>query len=138
MQSQFLVTVDVVAFSPGDHVLLVRRANPPYAGSWALPGGFVEPNEDLPEAAARELAEETGLELRARELRQLAAYGAPDRDPRRGRVVTIAFHVRLATQPDVMGGDDAAHAAWVPVETALVEGLAFDHAQILRDALACT
>lgn len=136
MQQQFLVTVDVVAFSPGGHVLLIRRGHPPYAGSWALPGGFVEIDEDLPDAAARELLEETGLEVAAADLRQLAAYGAPGRDPRRGRVVTIAFHVTLGSRADVVGGDDAAHAEWVPVEKALAEGLAFDHGQILSDALA--
>lgn len=132
----FLVTVDVVAFSPGDRVLLVRRAHPPYAGAWALPGGFVEPDEDLPDAAVRELAEETGLGLTVADLRQVGAYGAPGRDPRRGRVVTVAFDASVATQPDVVGGDDAAHAAWVPVERAFAEGLAFDHAKILGDALA--
>jgi len=129
------VTVDVVAFGPGDQVLLVRRAHPPYAGSWALPGGFVEPDEDLPDAASRELAEETGLVVAPERLRQVAAYGAPGRDPRRGRVVTIAFQVTTATCSAVVGGDDAAHAEWVPVARALAEGLAFDHDEILRDAL---
>ncbi|WP_239460159.1 NUDIX domain-containing protein [Nocardioides daejeonensis] len=132
----FLVTVDVVAFAPGGQVLLVRRGRPPYAGSWALPGGFVETDEDLPDAAVRELAEETGLELAVADVTQLGAYGAPGRDPRRGRVVTIAFTTRLAILPDVFGADDAAEARWMPVEQALAEGLAFDHARILADALA--
>ncbi len=129
-----LLTVDVVVRA-GGQVLLVRRGHDPFAGAWALPGGFVDPGEGLEEAAVRELAEETGLVLEPSALCQLAAYGAPGRDPRRGRVVTVAFVADLATPEPVRGDDDAADAAWLDPALAFAEGLAFDHAEILRDAL---
>ena len=144
------LTADVVALlrrgGPGggeDSVLLVRRGAPPFEGSWALPGGFVDPDEDPQVAALRELGEETGLDLADVALRELGVYGAPGRDPR-GRVVSSAWWVRLdgaaGAAPAVEGGDDAAEAAWVPVAEALSGDergqLAFDHAAVLRDALA--
>jgi 8-oxo-dGTP diphosphatase len=131
------VTVDVVALAPVDgvqHVLVVRRGNPPFEGAWALPGGYLEVDEDLATSAARELAEETGVEVDPAHLRQLGAYGAPDRDPR-GRTVSVAHLIRLESAPEVTGGDDAADARWVAVDGVLGQGLAFDHDQILRDAL---
>ena len=130
------VTVDVVALTPVDgrlHVLVVRRGNPPFEGQWALPGGFLEVDEELADGAARELQEETGVRLDPTDLRQLGAYGAPDRDPR-GRTISIAHVVHLESASEAKGGDDAADAAWVEVGKALDEGLAFDHDQILRDA----
>ena len=132
------VTVDVVVFTiRADRlaVLLVRRGEAPHLGEWALPGGFIRPDEDLDHAAHRELAEETGLATGIH-LEQLRSYGAPERDPRM-RTVTVAY---LALAPDLaapVAGTDAAHAEWVPVQQALTDrvGLAFDHAQILKDAL---
>jgi 8-oxo-dGTP diphosphatase len=132
------VTVDVVALAPVDgqtHLLVVRRGNPPFEGQWALPGGYLEVDEDLAVSAARELAEETGIHLDPSVLGQLGAYGAPDRDPR-GRTISVAHVVRLDAAPDAKGGDDAAEAAWVEVGKALADGLAFDHEQIVRDALS--
>lgn len=121
-----------------DHVLLVRRGSDPFAGRWAFPGGFVEPDEDPEAGVRRELREETGLDPADLPLRQVGTYGAPDRDPR-GRVVSVAWWGRLpadASLPRVTGGDDAADARWLPVEQVLADdALAFDHAAILQDAL---
>ncbi len=134
------LTADVVAFSlrpdTGLSVLLVKRGQAPHKGRWALPGGFVEENEDVERAARRELAEETGVRLRRLPLTQVGAYAAPRRDPRH-RTVSVAWLAVLGPDVDTAAGDDAAEAAWVPVEE--MRGsrrLAFDHAKILDDALA--
>jgi 8-oxo-dGTP diphosphatase len=133
----FAVTADLVVLTlTGDTLcaLLVRRGIEPYLGDWALPGGFVRPDEDLETAARRELAEETGLAPGTVHIEQLAGYGAPDRDPRM-RVVTIAY---LALAPDLPvphAGTDAAEARWTPVAGLRPESLAFDHAKILADGL---
>lgn len=142
----FAVTVDLTVFTIHDgalSVLLIRRGDDPYAGRWALPGGFVELDEDAATAAWRELAEETGLERFSGHLEQLATYSAPDRDPRM-RVVSIA-HLAFAPGLSRRGptaGSDASAARWWPVEDLGLDGgqeagveLAFDHAEILRDAL---
>jgi len=134
----FAVTADVVLLA-GDppRVLLIRRGRDPYAGHLALPGGFVDIDEDLAPAAARELAEETGVS--GVDLVQLAAYGAPGRDPRQ-RTVSVA-HLGLLPEPvPATAADDAADAGWYDA-AAVLEGdepLAFDHARVLRDALART
>lgn len=113
-------------------VLLIERAHPPFAGTWALPGGFLDEHEDLEACARRELMEETGVQVGR--LEQLAAYGRPGRDPR-GRTVTIAFLANAgADTRDPRGGDDARRAEWHPALRP--PPLAFDHAQILADALA--
>jgi 8-oxo-dGTP diphosphatase len=143
------VTVDIVALTIRDgalQVLLVERGEEPFRGRLALPGGFVRSSRDargrlrgesLDEAAARELAEETGLRaghasLRRVHLEQLASYGAPHRDPRM-RVFTVAYLAFAADMPDPVAGGDAAAAIWVPV--AEVGRLAFDHGEILADGL---
>jgi len=134
----FAVTVDVVVLTvPERHlqVLLVQRGVPPYEGMWAFPGGFKRPSETLDEAAARELVEETGLDA-ASLLRQFGAYGDPGRDPRMN-VVTVGYFAVLPELGELAGGTDAVAAASIPVSDAL-EGrieLAFDHADILRDAV---
>jgi 8-oxo-dGTP diphosphatase len=134
------VTVDVVALTIRDgelHVLLVRRGQPPYQDFWALPGGFVRPDEDLAAGARRELAEETGLggaQLRRVHLEQLASYGATDRDPRM-RVVSVAHLAFAPDLPDPDTGTDAAEAQWLPVTALPTRQLAFDHAQIVADGL---
>lgn len=135
----FAVTVDVVILTMRArqlHVLLVRRGLKPFEGMWAVPGGFKRPTETLDEAAQRELVEETGVAA-PRSLTQLGAYGDPGRDPRMN-VVTVAYLAVLRSVSGVVAGTDAAAAALVPVSEAL-DGkteLAFDHARILRDAVA--
>ena len=130
------VTADAVLLVRVDgtvQALVIRRGNPPFEGQWALPGGFVDPDEDLQPAAVRELAEETGLDVP--QLRQLRAYGAPERDPRH-RTVSVAHLAVLDETVEPTAGDDAAHAEWKEVDWLLEDGrLAFDHAQILRDAV---
>ncbi|MBS7659812.1 MAG: NUDIX hydrolase [Candidatus Bathyarchaeia archaeon] len=123
-----LLAVDVVAIID-DGVVLIRRANPPYEGFYALPGGFVEYGERVEDAALREMLEETGLEVRLKAL--IGVYSDPSRDPR-GHVVSIAY---LA---DVVGGalkpaTDAKEAKVFPIGN-IPEKLAFDHEQILKDA----
>ena len=135
----FAVTADVIVFTVVNgvlHVALVERGNDPYKGRWALPGGFVEPDEDLADAAARELEEETGIRSEPAELAQLGAYGAPGRDPRM-RVVTVAFWTIQPGLSELTGASDAASARLVPVDEALGDPgeLAFDHHQILSDAV---
>lgn len=133
------VTVDLVVLTVREdqlHVLTVRRGEEPYAGEWALPGGFVHPDEGLRAAAERELHEETGLAAERFHLEQLASYGDPDRDPRM-RTVTVA-HVALAADlPAPTAGSDAAEASWQPVGALLerADSLAFDHTTILRDGV---
>ncbi|WP_171111968.1 MULTISPECIES: NUDIX domain-containing protein [Streptomyces] len=131
----FAVTVDlaVLTLRAGAlHVLLVERGQEPYAGRWALPGGFVLPDESAETAARRELGEETGLsDVSGLHLEQLRTYSEPDRDPRM-RVVSVAFTALLPDPPEPHGGGDAAQARWVPYDTA--RPLAFDHDRILADA----
>ena len=121
--------VVIAPFEDGDRVLLVRRGAPP--PGWAIPGGFVEPHEDLPDAARRELHEETGIVLDS--LEHIGAYGHPDRDPR-GRIIGIVFGARLAAPPAVTAGDDAADARWFPIDE-LPDEIAFDHRDALHDAI---
>jgi 8-oxo-dGTP diphosphatase len=132
----FAVTVDLVVLTIRDDALcalVVRRGEEPFRGRWALPGGFVRPDEDLLAAAARELAEETGLSAH---VEQLASYGAPDRDPRM-RVVTVAHLALVPELPAPMAGGDASHAAWRPAQPLLDDpaALAFDHGRILADGI---
>lgn len=124
-----LLAVDVIALMGGG-LVLIRRANPPYEGFYALPGGFVEYGERVEDAARREMLEETGLEVRLKAL--VGVYSDPSRDPR-GHVVSIAY---LA---EVIGGalkpaTDAKEVKVFPIDN-LPEKLAFDHEQILKDAL---
>lgn len=129
-----MLTVDVVVLACGcepPRVLLIQRGNPPFAGAWALPGGFVDEEERVADAAPRELAEETGLEIREFDL--LDVYDTPGRDPR-GWTVSVVHLARVESELPVAGGDDASDARWFSVDA--LPALAFDHAIILADALA--
>lgn len=135
----FSVAVDLVVLTVSDgqlQVLLINRGVEPFKGRLALPGGFVLQDEDLLDAAERELAEETGVvDLRVH-LEQLGTYGRPNRDPR-GRVLAVAH---LALVPEVgtpVAGSDAAAARWMPTAPLLAapRKLAFDHHQILADGV---
>lgn len=134
IEQNILLTVDAVVFSQTngeDHVLLIQRKNEPFKDSWALPGGFVEDDEDLQPAAARELLEETGIE--ANNWEQLYTVGTPGRDPR-GRTVSVVYtcEADMNTQK-AQGGDDAKEAKWFPIND--LPKLAFDHDEVLAKAL---
>lgn len=122
-------------------VLLVKRGGHPEKGKWALPGGFVNPDENADEAAWRELKEETNLDVKRAWLEQLKTYSNPNRDPRM-RVVTTAYLALLPNAGTPVGGDDAVEAHFFPVRDIFnpeegEEGiqLAFDHEMIVRDGL---
>lgn len=158
------LSVDIVIFQKQLNdlkVLLIKRKNHPYIGKWAFPGGFLDINEDLKDAAYRELREETSVEENQVELHQLHTYGSVDRDPRM-RVISVAYLAEIQHDIPVEARDDAQDAAWFMIKKdneqltlthdeiqlcyimtkdgykTLSEGpkLAFDHLQILLDALA--
>jgi 8-oxo-dGTP diphosphatase len=133
------LTADIVLLDAGEapQVLLIQRDRPPFSGTWALPGGFVNVGESPEEAARRELEEETAI--RDVQLEQLHVFGDPGRDPR-GHVVTIVFLgvLGLDRSPgesprQVQAGSDAAQARWWSIDA--LPALAFDHADILAYAL---
>ncbi len=131
------VTVDLVIFALLEgswRVLLIRRGRDPFAGRWAVPGGFLDMDETGAEAARRELKEETGLN-EVGPITFLGVYDDPHRDPR-GRTISLTYVAALkGPPPKVEGGDDAVEAAWVDVGTSQSLGLAFDHARVLSDAI---
>ena len=145
------VTVDVVLLTVRAGrlaVLLVERNGHPFRGQWALPGGFVEPDEDLDDGARRELQEETGVRIATAahaaelgHLEQLRTYGTPDRDPRM-RVVSVAY-VGFTAPGEIVAGSDAADARFWTIDDLAIEGigspdgmpLAFDHARVLADGV---
>lgn len=128
------VTVDIIIFTIEDNklkTLLIRRKSPPFKGKWALPGGFLKKDEDIYNAALRELNEETGV--KGVYLEQLYTFGEPKRDPR-GRVVTVAYFALVPRQlMKIKAADDAADARLFSL-TAL-PFLAFDHKKILNYVL---
>ena len=130
-----MVTVDAAVFAYFDskpNILLISRANEPFKGKWALPGGFVEMDEPLKEAATRELAEETNLTNVT--LKQLHTFGTLGRDPR-GRLITIVYWGIADTNADkIKPGDDAAKAQWFDIEN-IPEDMAFDHNHVIKLAI---
>ncbi len=134
MRQSIKLTVDIAVFDVSQtppHLLLIRRKNPPFQNQWALPGGFVEPEENLESAAKRELAEETGIKLT--EVVQFHAFGEPGRDPR-GPTVSIAHYAILHdVGVTISAGSDAAEARWFSLGQ--LPELAFDHADIISNAV---
>ncbi len=126
------VTADCVVITKEvePKVLLIKRRNPPFKGSWAFPGGFMDMDETAEQCAIRELEEETCLKIE--DIVQIGAYSKVDRDPR-GRTVTVAYLLRIDSPVAVIGQDDAAKAEWFPLST--LPPLAFDHEEIMRDAM---
>ena len=124
------ITADPVIFAPRDdrlHVLLVPRHEPPYEGHWALPGGFMNPEEEPEETAQRKLTEKTGVGTVY--LEQLATYGSPRRDPR-GWIPSVAY---LALIDATVLLEVETEARWFPVDDQ--PSLAFDHARIVRNGI---
>lgn len=131
--SKIFVTTDAVVFKKIDgeyNILFIKRKNDPDKGKWALPGGFVDEGEDLPDAAARELQEETGLVIK--DLEQLGAFGKPGRDPRH-HTVSVVYAGFADDDAVAVAADDAEEAQWFSVKS--LPELAFDHADIVTLAL---
>ncbi len=129
-----MVTVDMVVIekvlNSSARLLLIKRKNNPYAGKWALPGGFVDMDEPLKDAAVRELLEETYI--RVADPVEIGAFGTPGRDPR-GRNIAVAFGAVLTSSIYPTGGDDAQDAAMFDINNLPL--LAFDHSEIIKKAL---
>jgi len=129
-----ILAADSAVFTLRDgalHVLLIQRGHGPFEGDWALPGGWVDENEPVDDAGARELQEETGL--KDVPLRQLFTIGDPGRDPR-GWCVTVVYIALIDYRAHPLRpGDDARHAEWLPVNA--LPPLAFDHPKVMRVAV---
>lgn len=121
--------MDALIFCGEDSIVLIRRKNEPFKGSWALPGGFVEYGETVEDAVKREVKEETGLDIKLKDISGI--YSAPDRDPR-GHTVTICY-LAHKTGGELKADTDALQAKCFKVDEALENRLAFDHEQIIKD-----
>ncbi len=124
------VTVDIILITKGElpKILLIQRKHAPFKGTWALPGGFLDMDEDLETAALRELQEETHIENII--LKQFKTYGAVHRDPR-GRTVSVVFYAFVENEMEAIAGDDASEAKWFKLSE--LPTLAFDHQLILDE-----
>jgi|SRR5690606_6153193 len=130
---KIFVTVDVVLFrkmNSSYEILLIQRLNEPFKDYWALPGGFVDENEELETAAKRELFEETDIQLF--QVKQIKAYGNPTRDPRH-HTISVAFMGEIDSLAEAKAKDDAKAVKWFSIEE--LPALAFDHAEIIRDTI---
>lgn len=130
--SKIFVTVDAVILrKAGDYeLLLIKRKNEPFKDCWALPGGFVDENEDLKTAAIRELEEET--QIKVTDLEQIGAFGKPFRDPR-GHMVSVAYFGIVPENTVAVAADDAKETGWFSVKD--LPKLAFDHLDIVTLSL---
>nr|WP_297306831.1 NUDIX hydrolase [uncultured Flavobacterium sp.] len=131
--SKIFVTVDILISKANfdkTEILLIKRKNEPYKDFWALPGGFVDEDEDLETAAKRELFEETTIRIDS--LKQIGAYGTPNRDPR-SHVVSIAFFGEVESRTEAKAADDAKEAKWFDISN--LPPTAFDHSEIIKDGL---
>jgi len=130
---KIFVTVDVTLFRKLEgekQILLIQRLNEPFKNYWALPGGFVDEHEDLETAAKRELFEETDIQLF--QVKQIKAYGNPDRDPR-SHTISVAFYGEIDSLAVAIAKDDAISVKWFSIDE--LPALAFDHSEIIRDAV---
>ncbi|MDI9309462.1 MAG: NUDIX hydrolase [Limnohabitans sp.] len=127
--SKIFVTVDVVLYK-NNQILLIKRRNEPFRDCWALPGGFVDENEDLEDAARRELFEETTVKVNS--LEQIGAFGKPFRDPRH-HSISIAFFGRVPEETIAIAADDPKEAEWFSIDD--LPELAFDHKEIIEKAI---
>lgn len=130
--SRIFVTVDtvIVKKAPDYELLLIKRKNEPFKDCWALPGGFVDDNEDLEVAAKRELEEETQIKINS--LQQIGAFGAPFRDPR-NHTVSVAYFGEVAENTIAIASDDAKEAQWFSLKK--LPALAFDHQEIIEKTI---
>ena len=129
-----MVTADAAVFatdSDGVKLLLIKRKNEPFKGKWAIPGGFVEMDEELQDAAKRELAEETSLT--GIELEQMHTFGTIGRDPRGRQITTVYMGQARTDQMAVKGGDDAEEAKWFDINH--LPEMAFDHDEVAKMAI---
>ncbi|MFZ4549266.1 MAG: NUDIX domain-containing protein [Bacteroidales bacterium] len=129
------VTTDIIVLktiSNRRSVLLIERKNPPFEGKWALPGGFLEMDETLEEAALRELEEETGIT--GVELQQFHTFSQVDRDPRHRTITTVYIGKANENTPEPKAGDDAAKVKWFAIDD--LPPLAFDHEEVIRMLLS--
>ena len=132
--SKIFVTVDLVMVKQTAHesqILLIKRKNEPFKGCWALPGGFVDEKEDLHQAALRELMEET--QVKGADLKQIGAFGKPNRDPR-GHMVSVAYFGSLPEEVIAIASDDAQEIGWFSLKK--LPALAFDHAEIISEGIS--
>ena len=145
------LTADICIISKkakDERILLIRRGNHPYLGKWALPGGFSEEGERIEETAARELFEETGIKMAPKELALVGVYSKPGRDPRGWTVSAAYLAIVDMDMVKPIAGDDAADTGWYKIVTdndmvklenggikLTLEDLAFDHNEIVADAL---
>lgn len=127
--SKIFVTVDIV-LCKSSKILLIKRLKDPFKDCWALPGGFVDENEDLEDAAKRELFEETTIKVDS--LQQIGAFGKPFRDPRH-HTISIAFYGEVDDDTIAIAADDAKEAYWFQLDD--LPELAFDHQEIINKAI---